>query len=116
MNRRALGTWRPRYQLRGGRKMQDLTDRRFLALLEAAPDAMVCVEGDGRIALVNAQAERLFGYHREELIGQRVETLAPESVRGAPPAGGPGFVPTPNRRPGGAGGHRPARRRDGCTF
>ena len=65
--------------------MQDLTDRRFLGLLEAAPDAMVCVEGDGRIALVNAQTERLFGYHREELIGQHVEILVPEDhARHAP--------------------------------
>src|ERR1700683_4909583 len=52
--------------------MKDLEDRRFTGLLEAAPDAMICVDGDGRIALVNAQAERLFGYGREELGGERV--------------------------------------------
>ena len=61
--------------------MRELTDRRFLGLLEAAPDAMICVEGDGRIALVNAQAERLFGYHRDDLVGQPVEVLVPEIMR-----------------------------------
>ena len=61
--------------------MKDLEDRRFTGLLEAAPDAMVCVDGDGRIALVNAQAERLFGYGREELVGQLVDMLVPDAVR-----------------------------------
>lgn len=44
--------------------MNGFEDRRFVGLLEAAPDAMVCVDQAGRIALVNAQAERLFGYGR----------------------------------------------------
>ncbi len=70
--------------------MRELIDRRFLGLLEAAPDAMICVEGDGRIALVNAQAERLFGYHREELIGQPVEILVPEIAGHA--SGPPGRI------------------------
>ena len=52
-------------------------DARFRGLLEAAPDAMVCVGTDGRIALVNAQTERLFGYGRDELIGQPVEMPGP---------------------------------------
>ena len=96
--------------------MQDLTDRRFLALLEAAPDAMVCVEGDGRIALVNAQAERLFGYQREELIGQQVEILVPEIMRGVHPAQRAGYVADPKPRPMGGGAELAGRRRDGSTF
>lgn len=56
-------------------------DARFTGLLEAAPDAMVCVEADGRIALVNAQVLRMFGYSRAELVGQPVEVLVPEDAR-----------------------------------
>ena len=50
-------------------------------LLEAAPDAIVAVRVDGLIALVNAQAERLFGYGREEMVGQPVEILVPDAAR-----------------------------------
>ena len=51
------------------------------AVLDATPDAMVIVDGDGRIVHVNAQTERLFGYAREELLGQAVELLLPERFR-----------------------------------
>ncbi|MEO8624210.1 MAG: PAS domain S-box protein, partial [bacterium] len=46
-------------------------------VLEAAPDAIVLVDPNGRIALVNSQAERLFGYDHESLIGEMVEMLVP---------------------------------------
>ena len=55
-------------------------------LLEAAPDAIVGVRADGLIVLVNAQAERLFGYARDELLGQSVELLVPEDARDVHPA------------------------------
>src|SRR5579859_2649885 len=94
----------------GVRAMRNLTDRRFVGLLEAAPDAMLCVDGDGRIALVNAQAGRLFGYGREELIGQQVEILVPDLVRGGDTSLGGGYVadPTPRALGGGHGTGRPA--------
>ena len=57
----------------------------FVALLEEAPDAMVCIAADGRIVLVNAEAERLFGYQRAELTGQPVEILVPDAARAAHP-------------------------------
>jgi PAS domain S-box-containing protein len=53
-------------------------ESRFRGLLEAAPDAMVVVDHSGEIILLNAQAENQFGYHRDELLGQKVERIIPE--------------------------------------
>jgi PAS domain S-box-containing protein len=66
--------------------IRDISDRkkaeeRFKDLLESAPDAMVIVNKDGRIVLINAQTERLFGYTRHELVGESVELLVPERFR-----------------------------------
>jgi PAS domain S-box-containing protein len=88
----------------------------FAALLEAAPDAMVCVAVDGRVVLVNAQAERLFGYQRVELVGQPVEILVPDAARAAHPGHRAGYVADPRHRPMGAGRPLAGRRRDGSTF
>lgn len=57
-----------------------VADSSFGGLLEGAPDAMICVDRRGRIARVNAQTERLFGYQRDELAGEPVEILIPEMV------------------------------------
>jgi two-component system, cell cycle sensor histidine kinase and response regulator CckA len=100
---------------------RDLTERqradaRFHGLMEAAPDAMVCVDRDGRIALVNAQTERLFGYRRGELVGQLVDILVPDQVRGLHPAHRAGYVADPRPRPMGADMQLAGRRRDGSTF
>ncbi|MDJ0720491.1 MAG: transporter substrate-binding domain-containing protein [Desulfobacterales bacterium] len=70
---------------------EDITERkeqeeRFRALLEAAPDAMVIVDRKGRIVLVNSQTEKLFGYPREELLGQAIEQLVPADRRAGHPA------------------------------
>ena len=51
--------------------------------MEAAPDALVVVDACGRISLMNAQTERLFGYPRDELLGQSIETLIPRRFRSA---------------------------------
>jgi PAS domain S-box-containing protein len=55
-------------------------EARFRGLLEAAPDAMVCVDADGQIVLVNTQAERLFGYRREDLAGQPITMLVHDAA------------------------------------
>ena len=89
---------------------------RFTGLLEAAPDAMVCVDAGGRIAVVNSQAERLFGYGRDELIGQPVEMLVPDEARPVHPGRRAGYVADPAPRPMGAGMQLAGRRRDGTTF
>ncbi len=96
--------------------VKHLADHRFAGLLEAAPDAMVCVDADGRIALVNAQTERLFGYGRGELVGQPVEMLVPDGVRDAHPGHRAGYMTDPQPRPMGAGMELAGRRRDGSTF
>jgi PAS domain S-box-containing protein len=86
------------------------------ALLDEAPDAMVCVAADGRIVLVNAEAERLFGYEREELIGQPVEILVPEGARGVHSEHRAGYVAEPRHRPMGTNLPLAGRRRDASTF
>ena len=77
---------------------------------------MLCVDPDGRIALVNAQTERLFGYQRQELEGQLVEMLVPEAARAVHPRRRAGYVADPVPRPMGAGMQLAGRRRDGSTF
>ena len=53
-------------------------EKRYRKLLEAAPDAILEVDRQGQIVLVNVQAEKLFGYTRAELLGKPVESLIPE--------------------------------------
>ena len=57
------------------------SEEKFRALMESAPDAVVITDGQGTIALMNAQAEIMFGYQRQEMLGQRVEILIPASAR-----------------------------------
>jgi PAS domain S-box-containing protein len=88
----------------------------FKGLLEAAPDAIVGVTRDGSITLINAQAERLFGYQREELLGQPVEILVPERLRNHHPQKRDSYFADPLPRPMGAGAALAAIRKNGTEF
>jgi len=88
----------------------------YRLLFEAAPDAIVGVDLSGRIVLVNAQAERLFGYERGELVGQSVEVLVPLDVRGVHSSHRREYLKDPKARPMGAGLDLAACRKDGTEF
>jgi PAS domain S-box-containing protein len=98
--------------------LRDITERKlaeekFRGLLEAAPDAIVIVEENGRIVLINVQAERMFGYARAELIGQPVETLIPERTRLQHRGNRAEYFKDLRSRPMGAGLELFCRRKDG---
>jgi len=88
----------------------------FRGILEAAPDAMIIVGQDGRILIINAQTETLFGWKREELLGQSMEVLVPHRFRAHHPAKRDGYMASPKARPMGAGLDLYALRKDGTEF
>lgn len=94
----------------------DETGAYFRTLLESAPDAMVIVDDEGEIVIVNAQAEAMFGYSREEMLGQTIEMLLPEHMRDSHVARRHGYESQPVLRPMGTGLELVACRKDGSEF
>ncbi|HTW47525.1 MAG TPA: PAS domain S-box protein [Acidobacteriaceae bacterium] len=95
---------------------QTRMEQRFRQLLEAAPDAICEVSADGTIVLVNRIAEEMFGYRRDELLGQSVDLLVPDGVRATHYQHRDAYLEHPRTRPMGSGLELHARRRDGSLF
>jgi PAS domain S-box-containing protein len=91
-------------------------EKMFQKIVEAAPCGMVMIDAQGRIVLVNPQAELMFGYARTELIGSPLEMLLPERLRAAHGGHRQAFTATPTIRQMGVGRDLTARRKDGSEF
>ncbi len=100
---------------------RDVTESRtielqFRTFIESAPDAMLLISGAGTILLMNRQTEHLFGYRRDELLGEAVEVLVPDRFRGAHPGHRSKFFREPLPRPMGVGLDLWGLRKDGTEF
>ena len=99
----------------------DITERkraaeRLALAVEAAPNAMILVSADGRIAMVNSQVERVFGWAREDLLGEPIETLVPARFRPGHPTHRDSFFRSPVARPMGGGRDLYGVRKDGTEL
>src|SRR5690554_2417168 len=96
--------------------MHDNSEVLFQSLLHAAPHAIVIVNRDGIIQLVNKQTLAFFGYTEDELLGASLEILVPESLRSRHAAHREEYFDTPRSRPMGKGYDLVGRRKDGTEF
>lgn len=87
-----------------------------LKVVEALPDAAIAIDGDGQIIVFNAEAEFMFGYVREEVLGKKIEMLLPEEVRVAHAAHRTGWFDEPKTREMGAGQPLQGLHRSGRAF
>jgi PAS domain S-box-containing protein len=99
-----------------GRETSAQPNTTFRAFLESAPDAVVVVDQSGTIVIANGLTEKMFGYARDELLGQPVEILVPERFRRAHTGDRDRYSHAPRTRPMGAGQELWGRRKDGSEF
>jgi len=92
------------------------SEQKFRGLLESAPDAVVIADSNGMISLVNAQAEKMFGFTRKELVGEPVHKLIPDQFKAEHPNHQQKFMKNPKARPMGAGSELSGMRKDGSEF
>ena len=95
---------------------EERANARVGSLLDAAPGAMVCVDGEGRISMVNTRLCEVFGYDRSELIGLPIERLVPQELHARHISHRDGYIGSPHTRPMGSGLPLRGRRKDGSTF
>jgi PAS domain S-box-containing protein len=94
-------------------KQSNLREERFRLVIEASPNAIIVANEQGQMELVNRQVEKLFGYSRDELLGQQVEMLIPDAFRVAHPHLRKQFASSPSTRAMGAGRDLYARAKNG---
>ncbi len=92
------------------------SEARLRQVLEVAPEAILEIDAQGQILLINEAAEQMFGYSRDEFLGLNVDTLVPDAQRGNHAQLRLGYALKPKRRPMGSGLHLHAQRRDGSLF
>ncbi len=110
-----LGMFRP-LVAQAARASTSAGEAKYRGLLEAAPDGVVVIDRKGRMVLVNAQAEKMFGYSREEMLGQPIELLVPQRFHGIHVAHHATYFSKPGTRSMGAGQDLLGRRKDGSEF
>ena len=115
MTKHELGNGSPA-ESRDNAGTQTNEERRFRLVIESAPNAFVVADGNGAIVLVNSQAEHIFGYNREELLGRSLEILIPQRYRGAHPGHRKHYFASPSTRAMGAGRDLFAVHKDGTEF
>jgi two-component system cell cycle sensor histidine kinase/response regulator CckA len=109
-------TERPTPELGDSQPIDLLVTPSYIQILDAAPNAVVGVDANGRIMYANPLTEATFGFNREELLGRPIEALMPADARNRHLAFREGFLSAPSARPMGIGMYLSAQRRDGSQF
>jgi PAS domain S-box-containing protein len=100
----------------GAARQESSLESRYRKLLHAVPDAILEVDPEGRITILNEAAERMFGYTRAEFLGLNVETLVPAAMRSGHAKHRSSYAEHPNTRPMGTGLELQGQRKDGSLF